>query len=166
MKTRTPFTMLFLVFIFSFQQIQAQIRYNSYHNSRFEFCLEIPYQLFEAQRPPENGDGRRFLSHYGESLLLTYGGHSLDMSLKEEMKFRLDAGDFRDRERTITYERIAEDFFILSGYVGDKIFYRRTHLENKMFKTFYLEYPKTEKEKFNEIISHMVKTFPNCPSKD
>lgn len=164
MKTYTHLAILFLIPIFSFQEIQAQERYKSYHNSRFEFCLEIPYQIFEAQRPPENGDGQRYLSRYGESLLLTYGGHSLDMSLKEEMKFRLDTGDFRDRERTITYERIAEDFFILSGYVGDKIFYRRTHLQNKMFKTFYLEYPKTEKAKFNEIISHMVKTFPNCPS--
>ncbi|MEO1217367.1 MAG: hypothetical protein AAFY45_27820 [Bacteroidota bacterium] len=164
MKTYAQVTILLILSTFFFRDIQAQERYKTYQNVRFEFCLDVPYQIFEAQRPPENGDGLRFLSRYGESLLITHGGHSLGKSLKQEMEFELETGDFRDRKREITYERIAEDFFILSGYVGEKIFYQRTHLENKIFKSLYLEYPKAEKERFNEIISHMVKNFPNCSS--
>lgn len=163
MKTKA-FAALFLLTITSVHlQSQSPKKYRTYHNERFGFCLEVPFQIFEAQRPPENGDGLRFLSHWGESLLLSYGGHSLGMSLKEHMEFSLEAGDFRDRKRELSYQRIADDFFILSGYVGEKIFYRRTYLENKIFKTLYLEYPKTQKERYDKIISHMVKTFPHCP---
>ncbi|MEM6803491.1 MAG: hypothetical protein AAF696_18940 [Bacteroidota bacterium] len=163
MKTSIGLSLLLL--IMGLSQILAQENYKTYENQRFEYCLDIPINIFEAQKPPENGDGRRFLSTYGDCLLLCYGGHTLGNNLQDEMYLQLE-GDHRGREQSITYKRISKDFFILSGYVDDRIFYHRTHLENEMYKTFYLEYPQKEKERFDKIISHMVQHFPNCPPKN
>ena len=162
---KTTISLSLLLLLFSLSPILAQENYKTYENHRFEYCLDIPVNIFEAQRPPTNGDGLRFLSRYGDCLLICYGGHSLGESLQAKLDSTLKWGDNRDRERNIAYQRISKDFFILSGYVESRIFYRRTHLENKMFKTIYLEYPKKEKEKFDGIIAHMVKHFPNCQNK-
>lgn len=162
MKTKISLSLLSILFGFSLTL--AQENYKTYENHRFEFCLDVPINIFEEQRPPTNGDGQRFLSPYGDCLLICYGGHTLGNSLQDELDLQLE-GDHRGRKQKITYQRISEEFFILSGYVDNRIFYHRTHLENEMYKTIYLEYPQKEKEKFDRIIAHMVKSFPNCSAK-
>ena len=58
-----------------------------------------------------------------------------------------------------TYKRQKDNWFVVSGYIGPKIFYQKTFLSNDMFKTFYIEYPESQRSIYDPILSRLGSSF-------
>lgn len=69
---------LFLIvstFCFALREVDG-VLYRQYVNSRFGFSLEYPAEILFMQSPPENNDGRKFLSDNEETSMLIYGTYT------------------------------------------------------------------------------------------
>jgi hypothetical protein len=83
---------------------------------------------------------------------------------EEEGKASL-AGKYREELNTIggnksvTYKLLKDDFFVVSGYKGDNVYYQKTVLKDGKLKTFYTEYPKSKKEKMDPVTVRMSRSF-------
>jgi len=49
--------------------------YKTYHNARFGYHIDYPADL-RPQPEPDNGDGRRFVSADGQTVLTAYAGYN------------------------------------------------------------------------------------------
>ncbi len=108
-----------------------------------------------------NQPGPRYASPDGRGVMLGYAS-SADRPIQAEM----DAIAFRDGER-ITYQRRARSWIAVSGYRGDRIFYRKSNLAcgGKRWHHVALEYPATDKRKMDRIvtwIAHGMNRYDTC----
>lgn len=138
-----------------FVQLQAQsntIQYAQYCNSRYAFCLQRPTYLW-MDEAPFNNDGRRFHDDMGLAVSAYGSYNALFYSLKDQM-----LEDSKDFDR-VTYQTIKNDWYVLSGYQGDNIIYKKTYLRGEIFYHLYIIYPYRLKEDYNDIVSHISKSF-------
>ena len=124
-----------------------------YANDRFGVTADVPAD-WQAQPPPENDDGLVFLSPDGKAKLIVNGGYVMEDSaaaaLAEEAKPY-------DGERA-TYTQRGAHTVTVSGFEGDKIFYRHSLLScgAQVWSKVYLEYPADEKAALDPIVAHVV----------
>lgn len=136
--------------------------YETYQNGRFGFCAEYPVEFLFPEPPPDNGDGLKFMSKDRQSYMIAAGRYKIDDSLESMYKESLEEVDFFGKKRTITYHRMGKDFFIVSGFQEGKIYYTRKYLRDGVFENLYFVYPPSEKERFDKIITHVTRSFPDC----
>ena len=137
----------------------AQEEYETYYNSRFNYSISYPAQLFKPQGESANGDGQRFLSPDGRSELLVYGSNNaLNDSLRQVYNEELSRNS-KHPHRTVSYRVIKADWFVVSGTDGDRVFYRKTFLKNGVFKTFSIEYDKNQKDKLDSVTAKISASF-------
>lgn len=55
---------------------ERYIEYDRYFNPRFEFSLAYPENLVSPQAPPQNNDGRTFVSPEGDIEIKAFGYHN------------------------------------------------------------------------------------------
>ncbi|MEN0072745.1 MAG: hypothetical protein AAGC69_00080 [Paracraurococcus sp.] len=65
----------------------------------------------------------------------------------------------------ITYERRRDNWFVLSGYVAGRIFYRRTFLarDRQATSTLYVEFPRDMLPCFDQAVTRMSLSFKELP---
>lgn len=140
----------------------AQNSYKTYANDRFFFSIEYPSSTFVMQTPPANNDGRTFRSKDGKAEVRVWGGfNALDRSLKEEYDNAVE-----ELGTGVTYKVLGDAGFVVSGIRGGKIYYRRTLLRRtgtEVFYSFTIEYPKSQKAKYDAIVSRMSRSFKFDP---
>ena len=61
--------------------------------------------------------------------------------------------------KKITYKVSRSNWFVISGYENENIFYEKTIFRNDEFMTFEIEYPKDQKSIFNPIAAKISKSF-------
>ncbi len=91
----------------------------TYHNDRYGTTIDYP-NVFKMQRPPDSDDGREFKSADAADFIVD--ASYTDFNLAQYRDFimkNLDAG------AVVTYQAQGDDWFVLSGTKGDKIFYER-----------------------------------------
>src|SRR5262245_53644970 len=97
-----------LAVLFFASTTMGQVKYSVYENSRFGYSIEYPSTL-TMQPPPENGDGRIFLSKDVE-LRVWANYNALFRSVQEEFDETLKSyGD------AVSYKRKIADSFVVSG---------------------------------------------------
>ncbi|MES2764995.1 MAG: SHOCT domain-containing protein [Bacteroidota bacterium] len=75
------------------------------------------------------------------------------------------AGKYREELNTIggnknvTYKVLKNNFFVVTGFKGDNVYYRKTIEKDGKFKTFYTEYPKSKKAQIDPITVRMSRSF-------
>ena len=149
------FTLLFLI-----QPIFAAEPYQTYFNSRFNYSIEYPANLLIPRGEAANGDGQIFASADGQAQMTIYGAHNVfDQTLQE--LFRNESQNAVDAKITkqVTYKRMKNNWFVVSGYIGPKIFYQKTFLSNDMLKSFYIEYPMSQRKLFDPLVEQMGRSF-------
>ncbi len=130
----------------------GQLTYDTYCNSRFDYCVEYPTTL-EPQPEAENGDGRLFISKNKKVKLFAWANISLDEDLESKLETTI-------RGKKVVYKAVKKDWFIVSGYNKDgNIFYQKTILSNGIFKTVILEYPIAEKPTYDKVCEKLAKSF-------
>ena len=129
-----------LIFLFLIQSIPAEETFRTYTNSRFYYSIDYPTNLLIPKGEAPKGDGQIFVSPDGQGRMIIYGTHNvLEQSIQD--LYRKESKDVSTPQITkhVTYKRQKDHWFVVSGYIGPKIFYQKTFLSNGMFKSFYIE---------------------------
>lgn len=127
-----------------------------YHNARFGYSIGYPLEFF-PQGESENADGQRFLSPDGAAVLMVWAGFNvLETPLHKEYKSALT-----DRHREVTYEVMQDNWFVVSGYEGGRIFYRKTVLGRggDAYFSFELLYPRERRLEFDPLVKPVADSF-------
>jgi len=68
---------------------------------------------------------------------------------------------FAEEKALITYRRAKQDWFVLSGFVANNIFYRKTVLSDRgrVIRTFQINFPRNQKPFYYDIVERMSWSF-------
>jgi hypothetical protein len=147
---------------------QGKHTYQTYQNARFAYSITYPADVFVPQGESDNGDGQRFLSKDGRAELLVYAGYATSDSQDTLQKRFREATAGRTAEqpqRVVTYKLIKDDWFVVSGREGGRIFYQKTKFRKAggnapgVFKTLRIEYDETQNRDYGTIVARLVASF-------
>src|SRR6476620_4461148 len=134
----------------------------AYRNPRWGFGMDYPASFaLDPESVPENGDSARFWTVGQQATAVVTGlrngaGQSLAEVLDEAER------DIRDNGRgSITYRRATPDWFVLSGYLADRIYYRRSFLARggEVIATLWIEFPRALKPCLEPAVTAMSRSF-------
>ena len=131
--------------------------YRTYCNARFGYCVDYPADL-KPQPEADNGDGRRFVSADGQTVLTAYASYSvLDGGLATERNMSREG--WRKDKASITLDQKVADGYVLSGLVKGHIFYQKTVLRGGTLSTFSWEYPAARKAAMDAVVQHTSRSW-------
>jgi len=134
--------------------------WKTYTNARFGYSISYPADVLMPQGESDNGDGQKFLSRDGRTQVLVYGSNALSRTLRDAYNDALDTStDSPSVRKIVTYKLFKQDWFVVSGHQGDRIFYQKTFLRGGVFKTFSIEYDESQKTVFDAIAAKMARSF-------
>jgi len=132
-----------------------------YENARFGTAVEYPARLFALVQRSANGDGATFASDDGRLRFLVFGQHNYDGLGIRALAVR-DAAD--DRFDDVTYRKTGRDWYVLSGYAGDDIFYRKAVLgRDGVVHVLEITYPPSEKGRMDPVVARMAGSLSGAP---
>lgn len=135
---------------------QQTIQYKIYRNARFDYTISYPSRLLAPQGESTNGDGQKFASKDGRAELIVYGSNNaLDQTLEQAFNEAKSASG----NRVVTYQTMKQDWFVVSGSEGGKIFYQKTFLRAGVFKTMRIEYDEQIKTMYDAITTKVSLSF-------
>lgn len=126
-----------------------------YVNARFGTAADVPAGLLSPLPPPDNGDGMAFESADGAVRLTIFGRYNVfDRNLSGLKGADLDDGGYSD----VTYQTRGDDWYVLSGYDGGRIFYRKVLLsaDGEVVHTLQLDYPPEERDTWDPLVKHIA----------
>jgi hypothetical protein len=77
----------------------------------------------------------------------------LENSLKDEMKSQEEDFD------TITYRKVKNNWYVLSGYKKNNIIYIKTYIIKDTIYHLHIQYPIRLKKDYDKIVSKIAKSF-------
>ena len=141
--------------------------WRSYANAHFGTVAQVPHD-WRAGREPENGDGLDFTSPDGQATITVSGRLNIDGTVEEAMHSREQPME----AETITYKLRRGRALVLSGFNGDRIFYRKSLLScrDQIWNNLSIEYPAARKTEFDALVTHVAGSLqfgrsaqiPNC----
>jgi hypothetical protein len=150
---------IFLLLCLLVEPSYAQ-KYEKYCNARFDYCVEYPIGFLSPQGEADNADGQAFLSKDAVVSMKVWGSNNvLNESLKQRYYEDLQGGKNGKLQRVITYRIIKQNYYVVSGREGKRIFYQKTSLANDMFKTLLFEYPVTLQKQLDPIVTRSSRSF-------
>ena len=144
---------------------EEEIKYETYCNQRYNFCIDYPSGRLFAQGESDSGDGQTFKSKDADNTLKVYRDFrdniNPDQTYTIEDAYNEDSrGNNPDKpKRVITYKKLGKNYFVVSGYNEGKIFYQKTAITSGELKTCLLEYKEIDKEVYNKISDRIFKSF-------
>jgi hypothetical protein len=143
----------------SAQAAQApQHHYQNYLNHRFEYSISYPSDLLYPQGEAANGDGQKFMSRDGRTLMLVYGQENIGNQTLTQF-YREESSIKTHPKRIVSYKVIKGDWFVFSSSESSRIFYQKTLLRNDEFLTFSIEYDASQKSIYDPITATISKSF-------
>jgi hypothetical protein len=133
-----------------------------YRNARFGFTMTYPSSfVLDPDSIPEGGDSARFWTPDRRATAVVTGirnglGQSLADLLDEATK------DVTENSHgTITYTRSRDNWFVISGFIGERIFYRRSFLSDRsrVIGSLWVEFPRNMRPCFEDAVSMMSLSF-------
>jgi len=119
--------------------------------------VRYPEDLLNQQPPPQNNDGRSFVSPQGSINMAVSGSHNVPQrSLNEVYQNQLQA--YQETGR-VTYKTQQDNWFVISGYQGGDVFYTKTFLYNNDILELRLNYDRSLQPEFDAIVSHISHSF-------
>jgi hypothetical protein len=129
----------------------AEEQWSTYSNPRYGATADYPTDLFTVQDPPpENGDGQTLHTADGRAELTIYGTNNIDGESPDIYVSRhVSLAD-------VSYKKVGEDFYAVSGKRGATIYYERCNFPNlDVLVCFYISYPAAEKAKWDAIVTRI-----------
>ena len=147
-------------------KLDNKISFDTYCNARFGYCVDYPKELVYPQTESENGDGKVFKNRKGEEILTVFGRNNSDpdfghISLEQQFNVDLHGAEEENgnKERVINYQKLGNNFFVISGLKKGKVFYQKTIIKDEAFAFAILEYNESEKRIFDKISDRIFKSF-------
>lgn len=133
--------------------IPVEISYKRYRNERFDYSVLYPAGLVSPQG--ETGSqGESFRSEASDIQLQVYG---VNQRANQTLRQRYEDAQIG---RIVTYRTLEDDdFFVVSGSEAGQVFYRKTFLENNIFKVLELRYDQTLAHDFARIANVIGDSF-------
>lgn len=132
--------------------------WTTYVNARYGTTISYPTTLFRPLDPPANNDGRSFDGVDGSARFFVFAQYdALDLGLAGMMEQDRSDGGY-DK---VTYARRGSGWYVLSGYTGGNIFYRKVFLARRgdVVRVFQISYPPSMKRQFDAIVTEMARSF-------
>lgn len=136
--------------------------YDTYCNARFGYCIEYPHGLLLPQPEAPNGDGRIFTDRNGTEILRVFGRINMDADgnpVSLTRQFQLDLQEAEKNGDSITYRKLGDTFFVISGYRQGAIFYRKTIARDDAFAYASMRYPATAKATYDPVSANISRSF-------
>lgn len=134
----------------------------TYRNRRWGFGLSYPSTfVFDPDSVPASGDSARFwTADRRATAVVTSLPNNLGLSLSDllsEAKQEILVVS----HGAITFAHNKDNWFVLSGIIARRIFYRRTFLSQtkQMIATLWIEFPRNMLPCFEEAVTTMSLTF-------
>lgn len=127
-----------------------------YSNDLYGTEFEFPAQIFDVTPPPETNDGRQFLSR--DATLEIIATKNITGEGVEGLKRRVlkkEEGNGHD----VTYSPSGQNWFVVSGFRGDQIFYEKYLLRDGVIHAFGMEFPVSAKPVYAPIIERIEDSF-------
>lgn len=144
----------------------GQTKYSNYKNDRFFFSIDYPETLLKMQPEPENDDGRTFLSADSSVEMRVWGQYN---ALSETIKSKYSA-TLKSFPVKPSYMVLGPTRYVVSGIREDKIVYIKTlyrkDKEADVFYTLTIEYPVSQKSKWDAVVTHISNSFKAIPGAD
>lgn len=150
---------LFTIFLLV-QTASGQSGYVTYYNSRFEYSIKYPVKVFVPQEESANHDGR-VLTAKGGAELRVWGQYNILANTLEGAY----ENDLSEYGQGVTYKVLLSSGYVISGTKGSNVYYQKTILkgadgdEGAVFATFTIEYRKSEKAKYDGIVTKIAASF-------
>lgn len=136
----------------------AATGWTQYVNARFGTSIDYDTGLFLPQPAPENGDGQTFLSTDALGWFVVFGQQNYD---------GLDARAMMVRDRDmagydeVSYETSGKNWYVLSGYDGGDIFYRKALIDRAAgtVHVFEITYPPAQRDIYDPMTVRMAKSL-------
>lgn len=133
------------------------IDYDTYYNNRFEYVVKYPETLLNKQPPPQNNDGRSFISPEGSIEMRVSGAHNIPKKTFSEIyQEQLQA---YQQESRVTYQAQQDNWFVISGYRDGTVFYRKIIFYNDDVLELTLTYDRTLQPEFDPIVAEISRSF-------
>ena len=138
-----------------------------YRNARFGFTMTYPSSfVLDPDSIPEGGDSARFWTPDRRATAVVTGirnglGQSLADLLDEAAK------DVTENSHgVITYSGARDNWFVISGFIGERIFYRRSFLSDRsrVIGSLWIEFPRNMRPCFEDAVSMMSLSFRPSPT--
>lgn len=131
----------------------------TYTNARFGTSVTFPAELFDATLPPpQNGDGRTFLSEDGASLAV-FGQNNALMVTPETLADEASQPHGRAGFE-VTYRRTGRDWVVLSGFEAGDVFYQRWEFgADDVIHSFLLKYPAELKPVYDRFVGPIANSL-------
>ena len=126
--------------------------YKTYTNARYGYSIAYPAHLLTPQGEADNGDGQIFRSRDGLTEMRVYGSQDLGGGLAAAYTEAQDG-------KTVVYKTMKRNWFVVSGYNGEKIFYQKTMLKDNELKTFTIEYDQSQKSVYDAVTARIARSF-------
>ncbi|OGP83291.1 MAG: hypothetical protein A2Z08_00155 [Deltaproteobacteria bacterium RBG_16_54_11] len=142
----------------------GDIQYKRYINARFAFGISYPEGILIPQGEADNGDGQKFISQDKKVEMLVYGYYNQEAeeyTLKYMFDNESEDNSADNAGRKVTYKKLTETWYVISGTEGDKIFYTKVFYRKKENQNihFFISYPKSRKTEFDAITAEISKSF-------
>ncbi len=134
-------------------------RYRPEIEARFRAMALVPGDWRELPAQPD-WEGRSFVSPDGNAWLAIYGAPQKDDRIDDHLRSVIQAAG-----EDITYLRHGRRWVVVSGYKGDRIFYRRAILScgDKVWHHIALEYPAERKRAYDRLVTRVAASLAPAP---
>ena len=127
----------------------------TYRNARFGTTADYPAYLFTVRDvPPANGDGQGFRTEDGRATLLIYGARNAESETPASYLAKyVDLGGV-----TVSYRRVTDRFYVVSGTRGENVFYERCNfapVPQGVIDCIGITYPAEDKATWDPIVARL-----------
>ena len=133
-----------------------------YKNARFGTTLAYPSTVFEVLDPPQSGNGRRLEASSGDAQIEINAWNDPTPNALQSLRWRLmnTAG-----YEQVTYKPKGGNWFVLSGFRGDTIYYEKYLFENttNTIHTFSMKYARDRKNIYDVMLERIEDSFQRVP---
>jgi hypothetical protein len=143
-------------------------RWVTYESERAGLAFQYPEDVFsplptDPTEPlkdrTDDRAGRAFISRDGRATLQIATFPNLDNMSVGALRTQAIAASYKDA--TVEYNRLAPNWYVLSGTRGPETFYERTHFscEGRRLDVWTVTYPTAEAKFYDELVDEMARRF-------
>jgi hypothetical protein len=136
--------------------------FDTYCNERFGYCIDYPARFLTQQHESQSGDGTDFMNDRNEVVLTVWGRRNEDTEgnmISLETQFSNDVKEVEKAGGQVSYKKLGKAFYVLSGEINRKIFYRKITQKKDAFAFAILEYKPEERSIYDTLASSIYKSF-------
>lgn len=132
----------------------------TYYNDRYYYSIEYPKE-FIAQGESDSKDGQSFIRKDKKARLTVckdfreFLFDNINIAKTESFKEDCQSKD----GKIITYKKEGSKFYVISGTIGNIIFYQKTIISSAGLVTAYIEYDKSLSSIYNDYCTYLFNTF-------